>query len=66
MEKTTKQFKKRNAILECLQHTTSHPSAEMVHEMLHDEHPDISQVPVDRSQRDVRMFVMQHLMYHLR
>ena len=49
MEKTTKQFKKRNAILECLQHTTSHPSAEMVHEMLHDEHPDISLATVYRN-----------------
>ena len=49
MEKTTKQFKKRNAILECLQHTTTHPSAEMVHEMLHQEHPDISLATVYRN-----------------
>ena len=49
MEKTTKQFKKRNAILECLQQTTSHPSAEMVHDMLHDEHPDISLATVYRN-----------------
>ena len=49
MEKTTKQFKKRNAILECLQHTTSHPSAEMVHDMLQDEHPDISLATVYRN-----------------
>ena len=42
MEAATKQFKKRNAILSCLQGTTLHPSAEMVNEMLQDEHPDIS------------------------
>lgn len=49
MEKTTKQFKKRNAILSCLQHTDLHPSAEMVHEMLHEEHPDISLATVYRN-----------------
>ena len=40
MEPTTKQFKKRNAILACLQQTHSHPSAEMVHAMLQEEHPE--------------------------
>ena len=40
MEAHTKQFKKRNAILTCLRETDTHPSAEMVHEMLHAEHPD--------------------------
>ena len=49
MEKTTKQFRKRNAILSCLQHTTAHPSAEMVHEMLQKEHPDISLATVYRN-----------------
>ena len=49
MEPTTKQFKKRNAILACLQHTHSHPSAEMVHEMLQEEHPDISLATVYRN-----------------
>ena len=49
MEATTKQFRKRNAILTCLRQTTSHPSAEMVHEMLHDEHPDISLATVYRN-----------------
>lgn len=49
MEKTTKQFKKRNAILSCLQGTTLHPSAEMVHEMLQAEHPDISLATVYRN-----------------
>ena len=37
MESTTKQFRKRNAILSCLQQTKTHPSAEMVLEMLSDE-----------------------------
>lgn len=49
MEVQTKQFKKRNAILACLQSTDSHPSAEMVHEMLHKEHPDISLATVYRN-----------------
>ena len=49
MEATTKQFRKRNAILECLRGTTTHPSAEMVHEMLHGEHPDISLATVYRN-----------------
>ena len=49
MEKVTKQFKKRNAILTCLQQTDTHPSAEMVHEMLHEEHPDISLATIYRN-----------------
>ena len=49
MESSTKQFKKRNAILECLRGTTTHPSAEMVHEMLQKEHPDISLATVYRN-----------------
>ena len=49
MEKTTKQFRKRNAILEALRNTTEHPSAEMVHEMLKAEHPDISLATVYRN-----------------
>ena len=49
METQTKQFKKRNAILTCLQGTDTHPSAEMVHEMLHAEHPDISLATVYRN-----------------
>ena len=49
MEPATKQFKKRNAILNCLQQTTSHPSAEMVHAMLQEEHPDISLATVYRN-----------------
>ena len=49
MEAQTKQFRKRNAILTCLQNTDTHPSAEMVHEMLHPEHPDISLATVYRN-----------------
>ena len=49
METQTKQFKKRNAILTCLQGTDTHPSAEMVHEMLQTEHPDISLATVYRN-----------------
>lgn len=44
-----KQFKKRNAILSCLQSTHSHPSAEMVLEMLREDHPDISLATVYRN-----------------
>lgn len=49
MESSTKQFKKRNAILEVLRMTDTHPSAEMVYEMLQKEHPDISLATVYRN-----------------
>ena len=49
MEATTKQFRKRNAILSCLRDTHTHPSAEMVHGMLQQEHPDISLATVYRN-----------------
>ena len=49
MEAATKQFRKRNAILECLRSTDSHPSAETVHEMLKQTHPDISLATVYRN-----------------
>lgn len=49
METATKQFRKRNAILTCLQQTDIHPSADMVHEMLKAEHPDISLATVYRN-----------------
>ena len=49
MEPATKQFRKRNAILECLKATDQHPSAETVHEMLRAEHPDISLATVYRN-----------------
>ena len=49
MKSSTKQFRKRNAILEVLRGTDTHPSAEMVHEMLRSEHPDISLATVYRN-----------------
>ena len=42
METTTKQFRKRNAILNYLRSTDTHPSAEMVYNHLKQEYPDIS------------------------
>ena len=44
-----KQFKKRNAILECLRSTEVHPSAETLYQMLQKEHPDISLATVYRN-----------------
>ena len=49
MEAATKQFRKRNAILACLQRTHNHPSAEMVYDMLRQEYPDISLATVYRN-----------------
>ena len=49
MEATSKQFRKRNAILTCLRQTCTHPSAEDVHRMLQAEHPDISLATVYRN-----------------
>ena len=42
MEPRTKHFKKREAILECLRSTGSHPTAEWVHAQLRETYPDIS------------------------
>ena len=42
MEPRSKHFKKREAILECLRSTTSHPTAEWVHAQLKSQYPDIS------------------------
>ena len=49
MESNTKQFRKRNAILSCLRGTDTHPSAEMVFDMLQQDHPDISLATVYRN-----------------
>ena len=49
MEATTKQFRKRNAILTCLRSTKVHPSAEWVYEQLKAEHSDISLATVYRN-----------------
>lgn len=62
MEPKTKQFRKRSAILTCLQNTHAHPSAEMLHEMLHPEHPDISLATV---YRNLALFKQQGLIQSL-
>lgn len=49
MKAAGKQFKKRNAILECLRSTNRHPSADMVYSMLQEDHPDISLATVYRN-----------------
>ena len=49
MELSTKQFRKRNAILECLRNTHAHPSADTLYQMLQKEHPDISLATVYRN-----------------
>jgi Fe2+ or Zn2+ uptake regulation protein len=51
MEATTKRFRKREAILTCLQSTTAHPSAEWVYEQLKPEIPDLSLGTVYRNLR---------------
>ncbi len=57
-----KQFKKRSAILSCLQGTHAHPSAEMIHEMLKAEYPDISLATV---YRNLNLFKSQGLVQSL-
>lgn len=49
MEQTVKNYSKRNAILECLQSTKEHPSAETVHRMLLTQRSDISLATVYRN-----------------
>ena len=49
MEASTKQFRKRNAILTYLRSTTSHPSAEMVFTDLKQQIPDLSMGTVYRN-----------------
>ena len=49
MEAATKQFRKRNAIYDCLMNTDTHPSAEMIQQMLQETHPDISQATIYRN-----------------
>lgn len=46
---TTKQFRKRNAILNCLRASKAHPSAESLFQMLQQEQPDISLATVYRN-----------------
>ena len=49
MERSGKQFRKRNAILSCLQHSKSHTSAEALYKALRQEYPDISLATVYRN-----------------
>ena len=42
MEKTTKHFRKRDAILTCLRETDAHPSADWVYARLKPQIPDLS------------------------
>lgn len=42
MERTAKHFRKRDAILTCVRHTTVHPSADWVYARLKPEYPDLS------------------------
>ena len=49
MEASTKQFRKRNAILTYLRSTTAHPSAEMVFTDLKQQIPDLSMGTVYRN-----------------
>ena len=62
MEHATKHFRKRSAILSCIRSTTTHPSAEMVHEMLQEAHPDISLATV---YRNLSLFKTQGLIQSL-
>ena len=62
MERTTKNFRKRNAILSCLQQTTVHPSAEWVYNRLKESCPDISLGTV---YRNLAMFKDQGLIVSL-
>ena len=49
MEQAGKQFRKRNAILDCLRQSHAHPSAEAIHVQLNAVHPDISLATVYRN-----------------
>ena len=42
MEITRRRSRKRDAILECLRSTNTHPSAEWIYEQLKPQHPDLS------------------------
>jgi Fur family peroxide stress response transcriptional regulator len=49
MTQATKHFRKRDAILQCVRSTTTHPSAEWVFENVRHEVPDISLATVYRN-----------------
>lgn len=58
MEATSKNFRKRNAILEYLRHTEDHPSAEMIYVDLKTQIPDLSMGTV---YRNLNLFKQQGL-----
>lgn len=58
MEASTKNFRKRNAILNYLQSVTNHPSAEMVFTHLKQEIPDLS---IGTVYRNLNLFKAQGL-----
>ena len=58
MEATSKNFKKRNAILSYLQSTNAHPSAETIYTDLKAEIPDLSMGTV---YRNLKLFQQQGL-----
>ena len=58
MDTVKKHFKKRNAILEYLRNTTSHPSAETIYTDLKQEIPDLSMGTV---YRNLNLFKQQGL-----
>ena len=62
MERTTKQFRKRNAILACVRCTDIHPSADWVYSQLKPEYPDISLGTV---YRNLTLFKQQGLISSL-
>lgn len=49
MERSEKRFRKRDAILRCLQSTDTHPGAEWVYEQVKKQIPDISLATVYRN-----------------
>ena len=49
MERTTKHFRKRDAILNCVRSTDAHPSADWVFEHVKQQVPDISLATVYRN-----------------
>ena len=49
MERTSKHFRKRDAILQCVRSTDAHPSADWVYEHVKEQVPDISLATVYRN-----------------
>ena len=62
MEQTTKRFKKRDAILECVRQTKVHPSADWVYARLK---PDISDLSLGTVYRNLALFKEQGLITSL-